>query len=141
MATRSAIAIQETKEGPVRYVYCHFDGYPAHNGKILNEHYRDPSKVKELLALGDMSSLGETVDKSIFYCRDRKERLTLRSQISLKELAQDDNYAYHYVLKEQDGEWKWFLPVYKQGTLMLVPVETAIESNSHRLTNSNTISV
>lgn len=109
MSTRSAIAIQETKNGPVRHIYCHYDGYPSHNGKILNEHYRDPAKVKELLALGDMSSLDETIDKSVFYHRDRKERLHISAPISLKELAEEDTYDYHYVLKEHNGEWKWFL--------------------------------
>ena len=109
MSTRSAIAIQETKNGLVRHIYCHFDGYPEHNGKILNEHYRDPSKVKELLALGDMSALGETIDSSIFYNRDRKERLHILEPISLKELAEEDAYDYRYLLKEHEGEWKWFL--------------------------------
>jgi len=109
MSTRSAIAIQETKEGPVKYTYCHYDGYIKHNGKILNEHYRDPAKVKELLALGDLSALDETIEKSTFYCRDRKERLHINEPMSLKELADDDTYDYRYLLKEHEGEWKWFL--------------------------------
>ena len=109
MSTRSAIAIQETKDGPVQHIYCHFDGYPKHNGKILNEHYRDPSKVKELLALGDLSVLDETIEKSTFYCRDRKERLHINEPMPLKELADDDTYDYRYLLKEHEGEWKWFL--------------------------------
>ena len=109
MSTRSAIAIQETKNGPVRHIYCHYDGYPEHNGKILNEHYRDLAKVKELLALGDMSSLDETIEKSTFYCRDRKEHLNINEPLTLKEFADEDTYDYRYLFREHEGEWKWFL--------------------------------
>ena len=109
MSTRSAIAIQETKDGPVQHIYCHYDGFPRYNGKILNEHYRDPAKVKELLALGDMSSLNETIDKSVFYHRDRKERLNINEPLTLKEFADEDTYDYRYLFKEHEGEWKWFL--------------------------------
>jgi len=109
MSTRSAIAIQETKDGPVQHIYCHYDGFPRHNGKILNEHYRDLAKVKELLALGDLSLLDETIEKSTFYCRDRKERLNINEPLTLKEFADEDTYDYRYLLKEHEGEWKWFL--------------------------------
>lgn len=130
MSTRSAIAIQETKDGPVQHIYCHFDGYPKHNGKILNEHYRDPSKVKELLALGDMSSLDETIDKSVFYHRDRKEPLRINELISLKELTEEDTYEYHYVLKEHEGEWKWFLAECIGSTVNLTDLEQALEAGA-----------
>jgi hypothetical protein len=110
MATRSAIAIQETKEGPIQHIYCHFEGHPRHNGKILNEHFRDSSKVKELLALGDMSSLKPRLDESVFYHRDRKERLHINAPVSLKEFASDDSFDFRYLLKEDDdGSWNWYL--------------------------------
>ena len=60
MATRSTIAI-EHEDGTVEQVYCHFDGYLSHNGKILQEHYTDRSKVEQLVALGDMSILGNEI--------------------------------------------------------------------------------
>ena len=60
MATRSTIAI-ENADGTVHQVYCHWDGFIDYNGKILFEHYRDPVKLKELIDLGDISSLGTEV--------------------------------------------------------------------------------
>ena len=131
MSTRSAIAIQETKDGPVQHIYCHFDGYLKHNGKILNEHYRDPAKVKELLALGDMSVLDETIEKSTFYCRDRKERLHINKPMALKELADDDTYDYRYLLKEHGGEWKWFLFESVGKTVKLSEVDQAIAEGAY----------
>jgi len=56
MGTRSTIAL-EFAGGTVAQVYCHWDGYLSHNGKILLENYSDPFKLRELIDLGDLSSL------------------------------------------------------------------------------------
>ena len=42
-------------------IYCHWDGYLSHNGRILEESYTDEAKIRELIALGDLSSLGEEI--------------------------------------------------------------------------------
>ena len=60
MGTRSTIAIQN-EDGTVTGIYCHWDGYTSHNGRILAENYTTEEAVRELIALGDLSSLGETV--------------------------------------------------------------------------------
>jgi hypothetical protein len=60
MATRSNIGILNS-DGTVDYIYCHYDGYVEHNGKILNEHYKTESKVRALIALGDLSTLGHEI--------------------------------------------------------------------------------
>ena len=55
MATRSAIGVMHGDK--VKAVYCHWDGYLDHNGRMLLEHYSDSAKANHLVALGDMSSL------------------------------------------------------------------------------------
>ena len=60
MATRSNIGILNT-DGSVYYIYCHYDGYLEHNGKILNEHYTTEDKVRQLINLGDLSILGPEI--------------------------------------------------------------------------------
>lgn len=57
MSTRSLIALK-TKEGKVRFIYCHSDGYLGYNGMILNDYYKLYSRVEKLLNLGDISLLG-----------------------------------------------------------------------------------
>ena len=57
MGTRSTIAMKKP-EGGVVAIYCHWDGYPAHNGDILNKHWTDTDKIAQLIGLGDLSSLG-----------------------------------------------------------------------------------
>jgi hypothetical protein len=41
-------------------VYCHWDGYLEHNGEILAKHY-DSSLANQLIAMGDLSSLGTQI--------------------------------------------------------------------------------
>ena len=64
MATRSTIA-KLGKDGIIKAVYCHSDGYLEHNGKVLNEYYKDESKVDELLAHGDISSLDQNIGEKL----------------------------------------------------------------------------
>jgi hypothetical protein len=85
MGTRSRIGVMHGDK--CKSVYCHWDGYLDHNGRILLEHY-DSAKTNHLVALGDISSLDRTVEipegvehtfenpvKGItsFYGRDRGE--------------------------------------------------------------------
>jgi hypothetical protein len=60
MATRSRIGIVN-EDGTVSSIYCHFDGYVSGVGKKLVENYTNRDKVKELISLGSISSLGERV--------------------------------------------------------------------------------
>lgn len=58
MGTRSRIGVWNN--GAVKSVYCHWDGYLSHNGKILLEHY-DEAKSRTLVDLGDISSLRQDI--------------------------------------------------------------------------------
>ena len=89
MATRATIAKMEKDGSGIKAIYLHSDGYLEHAGRILDEHYRDESKVDELLAQGDVSSLNENIGEKLpfndymlfhekkqcrFYGRDRGEQ-------------------------------------------------------------------
>jgi hypothetical protein len=56
MGTRSRIGI-ELKDHSVVSTYCHYDGYPEHNGKILTNLYTTKEQVSNLIDGGSMSSL------------------------------------------------------------------------------------
>ena len=49
-------------DGSVRAIRCNYDGYVAGAGVILAEWYTEPTKTQLLLALGDLSQLGEELD-------------------------------------------------------------------------------
>ena len=54
MGTRSRIGIQLSDDS-ILSVYCHYDGYPSFNGKVLREFYDTKEKASELINGGDMS--------------------------------------------------------------------------------------
>jgi len=62
MSTRSNIAY-DTGDS-VRVVYCHSDGYLDYNGRILFEYYNSEEKARELINLGDFSSLKPTTEET-----------------------------------------------------------------------------
>ena len=133
MATRSTIAL-EYADGTVEQVYCHWDGYLAHNGQILQEYYSNPFILRDLIDLGDVSSLRPTVgtkhafsrlevpmdgeaydklygDMTTFYGRDRGE-----DGVSAKKFASYEDYLlnhqyeeYEYILRSVGGEAVWFV--------------------------------
>ncbi len=62
MGTRSDNIVHRTDSKWAR-IYCHWDGYLEHNGKILFEHYNSQEQAEALVALGHLSSLAETIGK------------------------------------------------------------------------------
>ena len=54
MGTRSRIGIQ-LQDNSVLSVYCHYDGYPEFNGRVLRDNYDTVEKVRNLIDGGDMS--------------------------------------------------------------------------------------
>ena len=62
MATRGRIAIKEN--GKYRYIYNHYDSYLDNLGVTLFKFYKDADKVRELINLGNVSSVGETVENT-----------------------------------------------------------------------------
>jgi hypothetical protein len=120
MSTRSRIGIQD-KNGTIRSIYCHFDGYPDGVGATLIDHYSNRQKLNMLINLGDISILEEnvaTMDEHSFnnpkkgvtvaYHRDRGEELRrARVDSSLEVFANSDyeEYGYVYTL---ESKWVTF---------------------------------
>ena len=108
MATRSNIAYK-TPEGKIRSVYCHWDGYPEHNGEILRKFYTTQDKIEALVALGSLSTLGAEIGEKVdfddrstqkdewtlAYHRDRGEELCVSEYDDIPSwIADMEEYAY-----------------------------------------------
>lgn len=121
MATRSRIAIETTDafgNKVIKSIYCHWDGYPSYNGKILYEHYTSRDKVSDLIELGDISSLGYEINPTqnhsfdqpqegvtVAYRRDRKEKIRPpRQDFGISDFVKSDIEEYGYLFTEE-GEW------------------------------------
>ena len=127
MATRSTIAL-EYIDGTVDQIYCHWDGYLDNNGEILRTHYTDPFKVRDMMDLGDISSLGPNIGRkhafspfegdeadyeaakeegcTTFYMRDRGESgVGAKRFKNFEEYESEHQYEeYEYILRK-DGNW------------------------------------
>ena len=135
MGTRSFIGVMH---GDVcKVVYCHWDGYLSHNGRILQEHY-DSAKANHLVALGDISSLKKDIGEkhpfspldmpdefrnmtqgqyetaygnmTTFYGRDRGELgCEFRSIMNFESLLElFDNTGAEFCYIMKDGVWYMF---------------------------------
>lgn len=80
MATRAYIGVNNN--GNIRGIYVHWDGYPSYTGKILRESYNNIEKVNELLDLGDLSSIANTIERCDAYGRDKGESDTESREFS-----------------------------------------------------------
>ncbi len=139
MGTRSRIGI-EMADHSVVSVYCHWDGYPEHNGKILVEHYQNRDDVQDLIDGGSMSTLrtrgkwnssalrdenGEWISDAagyLMYDDDREPQPLYYSErgeevevlhSTFDQFVSDncgEEYAYLYDL---NGNWKAFKINYK----------------------------
>jgi hypothetical protein len=86
----------------VKSVYCHWDGYLEHNGAILQEHY-DSVKANQLVALGDLSSLGTQIGEKHPFSPHFDEG----SKVAY-EAAKEAGYCTFYARDrgEKGTEWK-----------------------------------
>lgn len=109
MATRSLIGL-ENQDGSINYVYCHYDGYPEYQLKMLLEHYQDKNKVAELISNGDFSQLKEEISLISFYKDSHKEVVDIGvcfSPNAYQAKMEKHGCDYCYYLNK-DGEWKYF---------------------------------
>ena len=118
MSTRSNIA-RLNQDGSVTFIYCHYDGYLEHNGKLLLNHYSDKDLVDQLMELGDLSSLREnigtahdfddqSIDQCTFYGRDRGEDniyISAKTCESLDKYLSTDTEEYCYIW--MGDHWKY----------------------------------
>lgn len=116
MATSCIIGKKE-KDGKVKCICCHFDGYLDSVGRLLNDYYRKSERVDQLLELGVLETLGKSLEVAQdgksneycrFYCRDKGEdyesvraRDVVFDNLPLYAMHMGANYVYLY----DDVQW------------------------------------
>jgi len=131
MGTRSMIGLKEY-DGTVTAIYCHYDGYLEHNGKVLNEYWNDIEAVEELIDLGDISVLGQEIgvkhsfndynpasnmcaNMCLAYGRDRGEKgveaTTYTNEDEMVDARTDCQYFYifdgnEWTYRTRETQWK-----------------------------------
>jgi hypothetical protein len=144
MGTRSMIAIENPNSKAIKAIYCHWDGYLQHNGSLLNKHYSNSPAVNQLIAGGDLSSLGKQVGEQhpfsphgspedaalyehakdmgycTYYTRDRGEDAPYKHFNSIKEASAyyDGSWCEYFYLFKYDEDLeggKWFYRTRENG--------------------------
>lgn len=139
MSTRSTIAYKEGNK--IRAVYCHWDGYPEHNGRILHNFYQEARKIGMLIEMGDISCLGATFGEQhdfsdrepaetyaetrcTFYNRDRGE------DTSSNEFDTVQEWIEHYDWSDYSYLWngtEWLVHSYNNTDANGFPVFDRLE--------------
>ena len=159
MATRSTIAL-EFADGTVHQVYCHWDGYLAHNGQLLLKHYSNPFILRDLIDLGSLSSLQPTIgtkhafghygtdmtqeqytalygNMCTFHARDRGEGVFVNKFIDFQDyLAHHQYEEFEYILRQVNGKAVWF--VSEHGAIGYVTLEQAIMDEQDSIAQEET---
>jgi len=118
MSTNASIAV-EHKDGSVSVVYLHYDGSVNWAGKTLLKHYNSLELAEQLVALGDMSVLGERIEPigehtftnpesgtTVYYNRDRGEDTVIDHYDSIEDYLKNNiQEEYNYIFTEGDDEF------------------------------------
>jgi hypothetical protein len=104
MSTRSLIA-KLNQDETFDAVYCHFDGYRDGVGATLSDNYVTEESVKNLISMGDMSTLGKTLDECDFYT-NRGEPLKVRRNLTFEQLMKKSNDMWaEYLYIFENNRW------------------------------------
>ena len=114
-------------DGTIKHVYVHFDGYVEGGvGETLVDHYNEVAVIDELLAHGDLSSLGTSINPKgmhsffsrehgccVFYKRDRGETGVQAKHSTMEEFLDDQCIPFFYLF---EGKNWWVKSIYSDNT-------------------------
>ena len=96
-------------------VYCHWDGYPSFNGRVLREFYDTKEKVEQLINGGNISSLhtnagwkNETLPEvGPLYYTSRGESIDDNEPRVDENIVDflNDGEEYAYIFNQRFNEW------------------------------------
>ena len=147
MSTRSFIAKQIGKDAYLT-VYCHSDGYLTYNGALLLDCYNTPERVDELLKLGDLSYLAESLypnpdyphsfdygerqsGVTVAYGRDRGDKDVAAVRMTMAQLDDPNNWTEYVYIFTQENEWKYFAAGHSQDGLRDVAEDLEAEYGAY----------
>jgi hypothetical protein len=109
MSTRSTIAI-ENENGTIKKVYCHYDGYIKHTGRILLNQYSSPALWRELCYGKDIRGFMTTEVAGFFvpsfFDNPDEAPMFLHEYANMSEYVASIDHVFHEYnyLMLKDGE-------------------------------------
>ncbi|MEM7620002.1 MAG: hypothetical protein AAF228_06005 [Pseudomonadota bacterium] len=108
MGTRSFIILKTDNQ--YKGIYCHWDGYPEHNGQILLNHYCSKAVIDQLVSKGDLSALATSVEACSYYIDRGDDPTSVKPYKHDKienviEIAEKSGCEYIYLFEKDE----WFI--------------------------------
>ena len=125
MATRANIMITSDWK-TFAAAYCHWDGGLWNVGHLLNKHYNDTDTILDLVALGDMSSLKETVEETATdeqnVYKDSGGEIEMKDATKVFIPSCGEEYLYVWCTVKE----KWYVGTYYTSTPNFRALDTAL---------------
>lgn len=88
MSTRSMIAFQDADDNYYA-IYCHFDGYLSHIGRMLATYFNTFEKAVDLVNRGELRSISHKEDMDEGYNKYPSENIIIEDNIFFEHFEQD----------------------------------------------------
>jgi hypothetical protein len=118
MSTNATISYFDEETKKYHSIYSHWDGHLESVGKVLKRSYSSLDKVKELVALGSISILGDRIvpngdhsfdvpekGTTVAYHRDRGDEWADVEPYVTARFKKVDRQSFNYLF--ENGEWKF----------------------------------
>jgi len=103
VSTRSNIVLLR-KDNSCSAIYCHYDGYLEHNGRMLLDNYTSTKDVRALVSMGNIRSLKPTLDEM---AKEDYEEAPLNYNSLRHYMSEVDTLfiEFIYMWSEEDESW------------------------------------
>ena len=127
MSTRSMIAIQDA-DGSCYAIYCHFDGYVSHMGKMLTTYFNDDESAADLINNGELRSLDISAEDENKVVREHFEEDFEKREIEYYDTVvdmlnafQNSDREYLYLWDDVIETWLYRKNIYTNNGKMVEP--------------------
>lgn len=104
MSTHARIGVVNT-DGSVTSIYCHFDGYINHTGKMLLSRYNDEAAARQLIALGNLRGIRRTGRPETGHYVTITPEGETEDVVTSKTVTEFDKLREDYAYLFRDGKW------------------------------------
>ena len=125
MSTRSMIAIQDA-DGACYAIYCHFDGYVSHMGKMLTTYFNDDEKAADLVNEGELRSIDVSAENEVVLEHfeedfEKREIEYYDNVVDMLNAFQNSDREYLYIWDDVIETWLYRKNIYISNGKMVEP--------------------
>ena len=125
MSTRSMIAIQDA-DGACYAIYCHFDGYVSHMGRMLTTYFNSDEKAADLVNEGEVRAIEISAENEVVLeyfepAFDKREIEYYDTVVDMLNAFQNSDREYLYLWDDVIETWLYRKNVYTSNGKMVEP--------------------